>query len=253
MIVFVTLARYRISMEDAVDIHLFSLDVPPERLRDLFALLSPDEQERAARLRGTQNADRFRAARGLLRETLATALSLDPRTLRFARGLRGKPYLSYPRGGPDFSLSHSEGVALLALTRGRRVGIDIERIRTDIDFEGIARLLFSPAEAAPIAACPQEERAAAFFRAWVRREAYGKALGHGLSVHLDAEQGVCAPGWSILDLAVDPAFAAALVVELSSAEGSAAVVSPAPALRFATGWSGPASCRARAFCPAAER
>src|SRR5215472_2261792 len=43
----------------------------------------------------------------------------------------------------EFNLSHSGSRALLAFTRGREVGVDIEQIRNNLDFEALARRFFS--------------------------------------------------------------------------------------------------------------
>lgn len=51
--------------------------------------------------------------------------SVDELMARAQRGSRGKPYLP---GGPEFSISHSRGVAGCAVDSGP-VGLDIERVR----------------------------------------------------------------------------------------------------------------------------
>lgn len=51
--------------------------------------------------------------------------SVDELMARAQRGGRGKPYLP---GGPEFSISHSRGVAGCAVDSGP-VGLDIERVR----------------------------------------------------------------------------------------------------------------------------
>ena len=73
---------------------------------------------------------------------------------------------------------------MLAFTRGREIGVDVEQVRSDFELEAIARRFFSPHEQAQLATVPADETPAAFFRCWTRKEAYIKATGDGLSLPL---------------------------------------------------------------------
>jgi 4'-phosphopantetheinyl transferase len=161
------------------------LDPPEPRLRELFARLDAAERARAERFVFEQHRRRFTAARGLLRETLAEELGLDPGGLRFEYAARGKPSLAAGQGaGLRFNLSHSEDRLLIAIGRELELGVDIERVRDDIEHDAIARRFFSEAERAALLAQPVASRAAAFFVIWTRKEAYIKLLGGGLSIPL---------------------------------------------------------------------
>ena len=72
-----------------------------------------------------------------------------------------------------------------AITRGREVGIDLERIRSDMTYESIAERFFSPRENAMLHSLPNNIKPTAFFNCWTRKEAYIKARGVGLSIPLD--------------------------------------------------------------------
>ncbi len=93
-----------------------------------------------------------------------------------------------------FNVSHSHGVALYAVTRGRKVGIDLERIRFDLAVAEIAERFFSRREVATLRTLPTEMQRQAFFRCWTRKEAYIKARGEGLSLPLDQFDVSLAPG-----------------------------------------------------------
>ena len=86
---------------------------------------------------------------------------------------------------PGFNLSHSESKGLAAVSRGARVGVDIEFAREGRAFTDIADRFFSQAESAELRALPPEARPTAFYRAWTRKEAYLKAWGTGLSFGSD--------------------------------------------------------------------
>ena len=211
-----------------VHVWLLGLDLPPARLEGLSRVLSADERQRAGRFHRARLRDRFVAARGQIREILAGYVRLPPAGVAFAYGAHGKPRL--PDGAPRFNLSHSEGHALLAVSRNREVGVDIERILPGVDCEGIARRFFSAAEMAALMALPPSARRPAFFAAWTRKEAFVKAKGGGLAIPLagfDVSLAPSAPArllrtvwdpheaarWWLDDLEAPAGFCAALAVE----------------------------------------
>jgi 4'-phosphopantetheinyl transferase len=162
------------------------LDLPEPRLRELFARLDPGERARAERFVFERHRRRFTAARGLLRETLGEELAVDPGALRFEYAARGKPRLAAGQDdGLRFNVSHSEDRLLIAIGRGVELGVDIERVRDDLDHAAIARRFFSEGECSALLAQPERSRAGAFFAIWTRKEAYIKLVGAGLSIPLN--------------------------------------------------------------------
>ena len=150
-------------------------------------VLSADELERASRFHFSRDRQRFVASRAWLRTILASYLATDPNGLSFSYSKKEKPSLAQTRAdsGVTFNVSHSGGIALLAFTRRREIGVDIEQVRSDADWEAIARRFFSTHEQTQLAALPTEEKVDAFFRCWTRKEAYIKATGDGLSLPLN--------------------------------------------------------------------
>ena len=129
-----------------------------------------------------------------------------------------------------FNLSHSQGLALYAVTRGREIGVDLECIRPISDAEQIAERFFSAHENAVFRTIPAHEKPKAFFNCWTRKEAYLKALGDGLARPLDEFDVSLAPGepakllriegapqeasrWSLNRLEPGSGYVAALAVE----------------------------------------
>jgi 4'-phosphopantetheinyl transferase len=142
--------------------------------------LSVDEQIRADRFHFEKDRRRWRTARGLLRLLLGCCLDTDPATLRLTQGKYGKPCLA--EGSLlRFNLSHSGGCALFTVAAGREVGVDVERIREDIDAEDLGCAVLSPRERQMLQAAAPEERNALFFAFWTAKEAYIKARGLGFS------------------------------------------------------------------------
>ena len=216
------------------EVHVWGarLDAPREVVRRLHLTLAPDERERAGRFHFQRDRDHFIVARGLLRAVLGEYLNVGPELLRFEYGAQGKPSLAavQNQGGLRFNLSHSDGVALFAVARGREVGVDVERVSARVSCDEVAGRFFSPREVAALRALPPLQREAAFFDCWARKEAYIKARGEGLSLPLDAFDVSFAPGepaallanrldpaevsrWTLRGLASWPGFAAAVAVE----------------------------------------
>lgn len=219
---------------DTASVHLWraTLDLDEREAGRLAALLSEDEQARAARLRVPLARQRFVAGRGLLRHLLGVYLEVAPQSLRFAYRPHGKPYLHPDLGAPDvrFNLSHSQGLALFAFAAGREVGVDLEVIRSDRDHAKLASRFFSAREVQALQALEPGDRMAGFFRCWTRKEAYLKARGEGLAIPLDSFSVSVAPGepvcllgvegapaetdrWRMTNLDPAPGYAAALAVE----------------------------------------
>jgi 4'-phosphopantetheinyl transferase len=171
-------------------------------------------------------------ARGTLRAILSDRLRIDPRDVRFVYGEHGKPELAEPFSGSGlrFNLSHSGSLALCAVVRHCRVGVDIERLRPVPHLEAIAERTFSPRERDTLRQLPPELRHEAFFNCWTRKEAYIKAIGKGLAHPLDSFSVSLAPGarprletvdddpleaevWTLEAIVPSAGYVAALVVE----------------------------------------
>jgi 4'-phosphopantetheinyl transferase len=179
---------------------------------DVEALLSDDEQTRAARFRFEQDRVRWVAAHATLRLILGRYLALAPAEIDFDAGPRDKPVLA-PEMDADcltFNLAHSADIALVAIARGRHVGVDVEAVRGDRDLLEIARRALAPEVVAELWRTPVSQRAELFFPAWVRLEARGKCLGTGLT---DAPDGDDDFEVMLVDLDVSPGYAGALAIE----------------------------------------
>ena len=157
-----------------------SLSLPAGQHERLEALLSGEEKAQCGRLVRAEDRSRCAASRGLLRVVLAKYLREDPRMLSLTPGTSGKPSLDHANHPVQFNVSHAEDLALVAVTRDCRVGIDIERIRAVPDMEAILDDFFSREETACVRSRRGKGRLQAFFHLWTRREAAAKALGIGL-------------------------------------------------------------------------
>ncbi|MGE5645272.1 MAG: 4'-phosphopantetheinyl transferase family protein [Acidobacteriota bacterium] len=168
-------------------------------------VLDPRERERAARFRFESDRRRFIASHTQLRRILARYLNVGPAAVRIEIGKLGKPSVEGP---VRFNMSHSGELALYAVAL-REVGVDVERIRTDLDVMGIASRFLPAPEALELGELEPGERTRAFFRLWTRREAWLKARGIGLGA-IGEPVGA---GWHIGGLEAGDGYAAAFAVE----------------------------------------
>ena len=213
---------------DSGEIHVWTatLTADGEALTHHRALLADDERARADRFLPSRVRERFIVARAILRRLLSVYVRSDPSALRFGYADNGKPYLAHG-SGLCFNLSHAEDTAVIAITSQREIGIDIEATTREVDVLGVARKVFSPDEIARLTALAPEERPAAFFRLWTRKEAYIKARGDGFGYptqsfsvsHLpgdrdallaDARHAVAHLDWRITEIVAPAGFCAAL-------------------------------------------
>ena len=180
------------------EIHVWraSLNWGQTTLRAFESSLADDERARAERFIFGSDRDHFIAARGFLRDLLGAYLHCAPKTIDFSYGPYGKPSVATRGSRPQvcFNLSHSHGVALIAIGCKRQIGIDIELIRPEFAGEEIAKRYFSPREIEELSKLPVELRAKGFFLCWTRKEAYVKARGDGLHVPLDSFSVSVSPG-----------------------------------------------------------
>jgi 4'-phosphopantetheinyl transferase len=215
------------------EVHLWRVELDATSLHsaeDMRLILSADERARADGLCFERDRRNFILVRGVLRTLLGRYLGLDPGRLCFRYGLQEKPALDLGSEGLHFNVSHSGNLALLAFARGREVGVDVERMRHDLDIEGISARCFTPPEAAALRSLPRPERTRAFFACWTRREAFAKATGAGLSLPADRFRvlaaGMPAAGlldvwespsranrWTLRELDPGPGYLGALAVE----------------------------------------
>ena len=170
------------------EVHIWKagLTQPAPVLERCRGLLSSEELTRAARFYFEKDRDHFIVAHGMLRDVLGRYLGVAPGDLRFSTGSHGKPALAEPTPLCDFNLSHSGELALLAVTQGQIVGVDVERHREGFGGQEIAERFFSLAESGKLFALPEEQRLEGFFKCWTRKEAYIKAQGQGLSIPLSS-------------------------------------------------------------------
>ena len=140
----------------------------PEHCAGAVSWLEDSEKERADRLRRIEDRALFIGAHALLHFSLWR--QGGRRDLAIVTDPCGKPRLS--DNSLQFSLSHSSGMALCAVSRGAALGVDVERIDPQAATAALAAEVFCPAEQDWIG-----KSAERFFALWTVKEALFKAAG----------------------------------------------------------------------------
>jgi 4'-phosphopantetheinyl transferase len=207
-------------------VHVWQVSTAANESEDeqLAVLLSADERQRAKQFRFAKDRRLYTAAHAAMRSLLACYLGVPGDAIHLDSGAHGKPSIARPAGSRlQFNLSHSHELALLAVTRGKAVGVDIELVK-NFAFQEVAQRFFTAKEVAELSALPQALHREAFYKCWTSKEGFLKAKGTGLSGHLDEVQilstaegavkiAANVPGWSLVELTPAGGYAAALVIE----------------------------------------
>jgi len=168
-----------------VDVWRVRLDEPATAGSE-GSVLSLDEIARAGRFHFGKDRIHFTQCRSALRSLLAGYLAIPATEIRFEYLTSGKPRLAAEQNPRElqFNASHSANMALIAVSSEHRLGVDIEKIRADVDTASLAERFFSLRERAGLQALPDHLRVPGFFACWTRKEAFLKATGDGLSFPL---------------------------------------------------------------------
>jgi 4'-phosphopantetheinyl transferase len=205
-----------------IQIWSIQLDLDRAQIDKFSQFLTTAECHRAAKFINPQHGSRWIVARGYLRQILSQYLDLRPDRIEFSYGEQGKPALVGSQ--LQFNLSHSGDLAVYAIAAQHPIGIDIEYIHPIAAADLVDRF-FSPAEQTIFHNLPIDSQQAAFFHAWVQKEAYLKACGTGLHTPLDRIEVsidprtpaaiISAPTdgiWRIEKLEISPDYASALAI-----------------------------------------
>lgn len=159
------------------------LVLPPE--------LNPAERDQAGRFRTPDLRRRYVAAHVALRRILSGYVGRRAGEISFSFDGLGKPRLKEGelRDGRsiEFNLAHSGELAIVAVTSGTEIGVDVEQHRSVRRLEGLARRYFHRDEIAVVLAGDDDQaRQPPFFHCWTRKEAILKAIGIGVQYPLES-------------------------------------------------------------------
>jgi 4'-phosphopantetheinyl transferase len=217
-----------------IDIWRVRLDESPATQGSEESALSSDEIARAGRFHFENDRLHFARCRSALRAILADYLAIPGGEIRFEYLNGGKPQVAAGQNPRvlQFNVTHSANVALIAVSSEHRLGVDVEKMRFDVDTTALAERFFSLRERTGLQALPDPLRAPFVFACWTRKEAFLKATDDGLSFPLADFSVTTHPNldprlkdikgnteacklWFLADLGVVDGFRAAVAVERS--------------------------------------
>jgi 4'-phosphopantetheinyl transferase len=212
-------------------------------LRHYETLLSADESLRHRRFLFAEHRHQFLISHTLLRKALSHYVDVAPAAWVFAANAHGKPEIAGPTGMLPlcFNLSHTRGLAVVAVTLSSEIGVDVENVQCrEVGLE-LAERYFAADEVACLRRLQGAERKSLFFEYWTLKEAYLKARGLGLSLPLDAFAYSLTEGrppqvsfsppivddradWQFVQLVLPPCYKVAVAVRRSNAPDRVIVV-----------------------------
>jgi 4'-phosphopantetheinyl transferase len=219
-------AKLTLSQLDS-EVHVWRYVDEPRDRATFESALTPSERRMAENV-DAGAAWSFLARRGFLRILLSKYLHQLPASLPIEPDNFGRLSMKFSRTGLDFSIASSNSVTLVAVTRGRRIGVDIEDMNVDFDYWSVADYFLTPSEISFLRCLQPGDSKKAFFRYWTRKEAFSKATSRvhasPLSIEvplmeggpltlLRADRREHLAGWQLAELPVDSSFAAALAVQ----------------------------------------
>jgi phosphopantetheinyl transferase len=145
----------------------------------LADLISAQEATRAAGFKKTRDAQNFILRHGMVRAVLGQYVQKDPKAIRFVHEESGKPDLAPEEHIHEihFSLSRTDEMVCLGISRKNRIGLDIVKCDSRYPFSATAQYLFTPGENQWINRTNSHEQHVRFFRIWSLKEALLKAMG----------------------------------------------------------------------------
>jgi 4'-phosphopantetheinyl transferase len=177
--------REPITVSNSAAVEVWTLEQPAQReLERHSAILDKQDWLEIERIRHSSLRARAIACRAQLRLALTHALdgAVAPTAWRFQRTPRGKPFVSRDMAPVEFSVSHTEGLSVIAVSRTSSVGIDIETESRIVEPEAAASFL-TRRELRFVRRLPEPSRQSAIVRLWTLKEAYAKLLGIGLAAN----------------------------------------------------------------------
>jgi 4'-phosphopantetheinyl transferase len=178
----------------AEEVHLWAWPLDPvvEDLSAHVEILDPAELQRMDKFHFAPDRERYAVAHANLRRILGGYLNQPAKKISFHANRFGKPELAGEASSLNFSLSHSQSIAVLAVAHGLPVCVDVEEVRP-IEPE-VAATHFSASELSDLSGLQGDAWLSGFYRCWTRKEAILKAEGVGLHRALDSFDVALLPG-----------------------------------------------------------
>jgi len=169
------------------EVHIFLVEFNLFNSEECMQFLTKAECERAEKLKVKDKREQFVITRCVLRNILSQCIDKPTHEIHLSYGEHGKPKIrdTLNNKAIEFNISHSGAYALIAITLGNTIGVDIEEINKSIDYQSLAKRFFSGQEISEFFALDKEKQCEVFYCVWSRKEAFIKATGKGIAYGLD--------------------------------------------------------------------
>ena len=216
--------------DNEVHIYFASVNLSKPYIDTLRKNLIDEESQKAIKFVFEKDRVRYTIARGILREILGSYLSVEPKEVNFSVNKYGKLSIDrkYHQTNLNFNLSHSGDMIVYGVIKDKKIGVDVENIRSTDSCEDIINRFCSGHEICEFNMLPAHIKQRAFFNCWTRKEAYIKALGLGLYYPLEHFSVSLTPGkdaeltydknydisdWSLKEIISNDQYVGAVAVE----------------------------------------
>jgi 4'-phosphopantetheinyl transferase len=152
------------------------------------SILDGHERQTADRFRNAEKRLHYIKSHWLLRHILSRYVGQQAGSIRIAYHEHGKPYL--PDHTLYYSLSHSHEQWIVALTRGREIGADIEKLEPLEGMDAIIRRYYPLNEQEKLNTLDSKQKTYAFYKNWTQMEAFVKMHRMGLYARMNTIQKV---------------------------------------------------------------
>ncbi len=168
-------------------VYVFLINLDFFDFTDFIGLLSNNEVKRADKMKTKKKKRQYIITRGMIKKLLSIIINKDPHKIEFSYNHHGKPFINEKYNGysVEFNTSHSGVYGLIAITLDNKVGVDIQKIKPEIDFRALSNRFFSNNERNELLKLEKHEQQEAFYLGWVRKESFIKATGMGVAYGLD--------------------------------------------------------------------
>ena len=154
---------------------------------DFMEFLSNNEINRVNKIKSNKKKQQFIITRGITKKILSNILEKKHNQIEILYNQHGKPFINekYNNHSVEFNASHSGKYGLIGVTLDNKIGVDIQKIKSDVDIEGLSSRFFSNNERDELMKLAKNKQSDAFYLGWVRKESFIKATGIGVAYGLD--------------------------------------------------------------------
>lgn len=148
-----------------------------------WSLLSVDEKNKAMSFLTKERQKKYIRIRATLKKILASYLNIAVKNIVIKTGEFGKPLLE--SGLLYFNLSHTGNRLIVVVSNLGNVGIDLELKKERKNQTALVDKCFSATEIWYWNTLSEADKTYMFYRFWVRKEAFVKAVGRGIALGLN--------------------------------------------------------------------